>query len=87
MKSHLGRHVLLALFVCLALSQTNMDAQVTTGAVSGTVFDPSNAPVPGVKVTIKDTATGTSRTVTTNDAGEYVANLLSIGKYQVVAEK
>jgi hypothetical protein len=64
-----------------------MDAQVTTGAVSGTVFDPSNAPVPGVKVTIKDTATGTSRTVTTNDAGEYVANLLSIGKYQVVAEK
>jgi hypothetical protein len=74
-------------FLGLTLSVGNLDAQVTTGAVTGTVLDPSNAPIPDARVTLKDMATGASRMVTSNQAGEYFANLLPIGRYEISAEK
>ena len=41
----------------------------------------------GVKVTVIETATNTGRTLTTSDQGEFAANLLSIGAYEITAEK
>jgi outer membrane receptor protein involved in Fe transport len=58
-------------------------AQVTTAAMVGTVTDPGGAKVPGAQVTARSVDTGLSRTVTTNDEGDYRIEFLPIGKYTV----
>ncbi|MGH9741367.1 MAG: carboxypeptidase-like regulatory domain-containing protein, partial [Candidatus Acidiferrum sp.] len=55
-------------------------------AIVGTVTDPSGASVPNVNVTITNTDTGLSRTIPTNNDGQYVAPDLQIGHYVVKAE-
>ena len=54
------------------------------GTISGTVFDASGAAVPKANVEIRDTDTGVSRTLTTNDQGEYAAPFLQPGHYEVI---
>src|SRR5215475_4769927 len=49
----------------------------------GTVTDPSGAAVPNAEVTILQLSTGTVRTFTSNDSGQFVAASLPIGKYDV----
>lgn len=63
-----------------------LHAQTTYGRISGTVVDPSGASVPGAKVTLRDTDTQSTRTVTTNSSGYYVAENLPIGPYAVEVE-
>src|SRR6476661_9342020 len=60
--------------------------QAVTGTILGTIHDASGAPVPSAPVRIDNTATGTSRTVTTNPAGDYEAPSLSPGAYAVSVE-
>ncbi len=52
----------------------------------GTVTDPTGAQVPNVAITIKNTDTGVTRKLTTNEVGQYVAPNLHIGNYTVRAE-
>jgi hypothetical protein len=54
--------------------------------IVGTVVDPSGAAVPNVKVTLTNTDTSVSRTVTTNADGQYVAPDIHIGHYTIRAE-
>jgi hypothetical protein len=54
--------------------------------VVGTVTDPTGGVVPNVTITITNVQTNAIRTLTTNDAGQYVASNLPIGKYDVKAE-
>lgn len=54
-------------------------AQETTSAVRGTVTGPDGSPVSGATVTVTDTRTGTSRTVTTNDSGAFNVRSLQVG--------
>lgn len=61
-------------------------AQVTTGAILGTVTDSTGAAMPGVTLTIKNVDTGISRTVTTDATGRYQARQLPVGTYEVTAE-
>jgi hypothetical protein len=61
-------------------------AQNVTATISGGVKDQSGAVVPGVKVTASNTATTASRSVVTNDRGEFVIPLLSVGTYSAIAE-
>jgi hypothetical protein len=61
-------------------------AQTSEGRILGTVVDPSGAVVPQVKLTITNTATGTSRTVTTTSAGDYTVPNLDPGSYLISAE-
>lgn len=61
-------------------------AQTTTGAIVGKVMDPSGALVAGVSVTVINEETGLRRSVSTNNQGDYVANLLPVGRYSVEAE-
>jgi len=56
-----------------------------TGALTGTVIDPSGAVVPGAKITIVHPATGAKREVTTDSAGVFRASLLPPGTYNVQA--
>jgi hypothetical protein len=53
----------------------------TSGSIQGTITDPSGAVVPGAKVTITDSGTGTSKVVTTDSAGFYQSGPLVPGNY------
>ena len=60
-----------------------MYAQQTTGGVVGTVTDSSGAAVPNVSVTLSSTATGFTRTVTSNGNGEYTITDVEPGTYKL----
>ena len=55
--------------------------------ISGSIRDQSGAAVPAVEVTAIKTDTGTRRTATTNDFGEFVIPNLQIGPYRIEATK
>ncbi len=71
---------LLALFICVspALAQS-----ASTGALAGTVTDPSGAVISGATVTATSLATGQTRTATTDANGLYKFSLLPPGNYSV----
>ncbi len=71
-----------ALLATVALS-TAAHAQTVTGAVTGTVLDPSGAVVPNAAVTAVNAVTGVRTSATTNDAGVYSIRFLPIGPYTV----
>jgi carboxypeptidase family protein len=71
-----------SLFALLFLLSAISFAQ-DTATLTGTVRDNTGAVIPGVGVTIKNTATGTVREVKTNSAGEYVAAALLPGQYNL----
>ena len=73
-------------FLCGVFS-ANAFAQKDTGTIVGTVRDPSGATVPGAQVTVYEVDRGSSFVTTSNDAGEYVASPLRIGRYTVSVEK
>ncbi len=61
-------------------------AQLQTGRILGTVYDPQHAGIPGASVTVTNLATNVARTVTTNAEGDYVVTPLDPGTYSVSAE-
>src|SRR6202140_1427105 len=90
------RQIFSSLFACFLLcsavlwlaSTLPMSAQLTdTGTVAGTVTDQSSAVVPGVTVTLTDTATNNSRKTLTNDAGRYTFANVTPGKYNMTFAK
>jgi hypothetical protein len=58
-------------------------AQKDTGAISGTVKDPSGAVVVGAKVRVTDVDRGTEIDTVTGEAGEYTVSPLKVGRYKV----
>jgi hypothetical protein len=76
---------LAAILLILGLSLPSA-AQSTTGRTLGTVTDQSGAAVAGAVVVITDVARGISRTVTTDEAGAYVAADLQPGTYKIRIE-
>ncbi len=62
-------------------------AQGQLGSVTGTVYDPSGAVIPGVKIVLTNPATGFSHTGSTNGAGSYQFFDLPIGTYTVQFSK
>ncbi|MFZ3334084.1 MAG: carboxypeptidase regulatory-like domain-containing protein [Candidatus Acidiferrales bacterium] len=61
-------------------------AQSATGRILGNVHDQSGAAIVGATVTITDIQRGVSRTLTTDQAGDYLAPNLVAGMYEVKAE-
>ena len=58
------------------------------GRIRGTVTDPSGAAIPGARVTVRNTATGLSRSMTTSEAGAFeFINLLAPGVYDLNVQK
>src|SRR5262245_46675630 len=75
----------LASFVfALALAASPVFGQ-STATVAGAGTDTQDAIMPGVSVTLRNTATAIERTAATDSAGRYVAASLAPGHYQVVA--
>jgi hypothetical protein len=60
--------------------------QTTMGRILGSVSDQSGAAVAGAKIVITDAQRGVTRTVSTDDSGNYVAPELQPGVYKVRAE-
>src|SRR5882762_201778 len=56
---------------------------VSTGAIAGTVTDPSGAAIAAVTVTAIEKATGSTRTAETDSSGGYRFSLLPPGEYQL----
>jgi outer membrane receptor protein involved in Fe transport len=81
-------HAIRAATTALALlfCAVQIEAQDTTGKITGTVSDPSGSVVPGAKVTVTDDATDTSHVTKTDQSGTYQVLQLSIGLYRVTAE-
>jgi hypothetical protein len=61
-------------------------AYAQEATIVGTVTDPSGGSIANVTVTITNEQTGTTRTLTTNIVGQYVAPGLPIGAYDLKAE-
>jgi hypothetical protein len=72
--------LLLILFSASALAQS------TAGRVLGTLTDQSGAAVPGATIVVTDIQRGLSRTVSTDDSGDYAAPDLQPGTYKIHVE-
>jgi hypothetical protein len=81
-RRHLRRKVLL--FLLFLVLPPFAYAQEAT--IVGTVTDPSGRIVPGASIIVTNAQTGAVRTLLTNDAGQYVAPDLPIGKYNLRLE-
>ena len=74
--------------LCLAVSAAPPRASAQSaagGAIEGTVTDQSGGVLPGVTITVRNTATGVTRETTTDPTGLYRAPLLPVGPYEVTA--
>ncbi len=74
--------VLLCLF---SLPYTVTAQTLTTGQVLGRLTDPSGATVPQARIELRDTATGSVRVTTTDEAGQYAFSQVTPGSYSVTA--
>ena len=61
-------------------------AQSSTGSISGVVTDQNQAVIPAATITIRNTATGFTRSTTTNSEGRYRFTDLPLGAYEVIVE-
>ena len=71
------------LIALLLLALPAFGQGTTLGSISGSVFDPSSAAIPGARVTVLNTQTGVPRVVTTNNDGFFQALSLIPGIYSV----
>ena len=58
-------------------------AQIQTGRIVGTVYDPNKAVVPNASITVTHHATGVARKAASNEIGGYVVPALDPGVYDV----
>jgi hypothetical protein len=77
------RTTLYVVLCMLFMSGISVAAQLTTGTITGMVTDETKAAVPGAQVTITNSETGLTRTLTTNETGRYEAPNLPVGTYEV----
>ena len=80
-----SRVILLATLLAVWLAGA-LVAQSNQGSISGTVLDSSGAVVPDVKITAKESASGTVYTAVSSSAGTYTFPNVRIGTYDVSAE-
>ena len=71
----------------LLLAAAALVAQLITGSFSGTVVDPSSASIAGASVTVTNQETGESRTVQTNESGDFTVTTLPPATYSIKVEK
>src|SRR5215831_9206291 len=73
------------IFLAYVLLSSAGYAQVASATLSGTVMDPQSRPVPKVRVTVTQDATGFSRSTTTDERGLYVFEPIAPGEYTITA--
>lgn len=78
--------LLLCLLVTELASQGVVRAQVVTATLVGRVTDQSDAIVPAVTIILVNQSTGATRTVVSDEAGDYSVSALPAGVYKISAE-
>src|SRR6266699_1102870 len=73
-------------YLAMALA-TKLFGQAESGTVVGVVTDQGGAVVPGANVTVLNEGTRLTRSVTTNESGQYVAYLFPTGQVTVTVER
>jgi hypothetical protein len=86
MKQSFGRGWLWVFTLCFLLIPALVLAQTETGAINGTVTDPTGAVIPNATVVIKSVATNAIRNASTNAEGIYGVSNLPPGTYLVSLE-
>jgi hypothetical protein len=85
--AHARRRAAGALNVMLLLAvAAGASAQIATATLAGSVRDETGAALPGVTITIRNTATGASRTISSDTEGRYHVPALEPGAYELRAE-
>src|SRR5215510_2707742 len=74
--------IMLSLWALSAWAQ----ARSSSADLTGTVFSPAKSAIPEAHITATNLATGLTRTVTTDSAGNYRIPLLPPGQYDVKVE-
>jgi hypothetical protein len=81
-----GRIARLLIWAIALMTASLAWAQETTGAITGSVTDPSGAVIAGASVTARDADRGTTWKTETNAEGVYTLPRLPIGNYEVRVE-
>ena len=80
------RKPILVIALLLAVG-TNASAQEFTGSIYGRIVDPTDAPLPGVSITVAGVAIQGQRTAVSEANGSYRALNLPPGEYRVTYQK
>ncbi|MBL8178975.1 MAG: TonB-dependent receptor [Bryobacterales bacterium] len=71
----------------LILATLSLHAQTFTARLSGTVKDPTGAPIPDAKVSLTQLETNASKSTQTGESGTFFLPLLLPGNYEIAVEK
>src|SRR5581483_6952612 len=77
------RTQLQAFLAALVLLSVPAFGQLTSGNITGTIYDPTGATIPGATVIAHNVATGVDSTTTATGAGSYRFENLPIGTYNI----
>jgi hypothetical protein len=77
------RHAFAASVALASLFVFPLSAQIQTGRITGTVFDPNKAVIPNASVTVTNRGTNVATKVNTNETGRYVVPSVNPGLYDV----
>jgi len=80
--------LIVGLMIALVLMlPSNLNAQGTTGTITGAVTDPSGAAIQGATVTIRNLETNAVSVVSSSEVGSYKVTHLSPGRYSLKVDK
>jgi Carboxypeptidase regulatory-like domain/TonB-dependent Receptor Plug Domain len=79
-------HFLMCGLVCTQIIFNLSFAQTVTGTMTGTVFDATDNVISGAKVKVLDERTGSVRTATTNEQGDFSLPAMQPGVYTIKIE-
>src|SRR6266446_3083718 len=76
-------HLLIVIMSLTTAVNLAAQSQITTGVIDGVALDTSGAVLPGVDVEIRNVDTNSTRTLTSDSGGRFVALQLPPGRYTV----
>lgn len=82
------RMTAVAMVVALAvtLAASGVSAQATTANLNGRATDPTGAVIPGAQISVRNIATGATRSTNSDESGEYQFIGLPPGRYELVVK-